>query len=789
MSAGVRPILTSGPISHINPSPAPSLFAIGLLFAAGAILSAGVPALPSAAGLVLLAVLSLILMLFRATRLVAVLLLGALWFLVHAWQFQHQAWPATRAGEAVEVVATVSGVPVQRDGRARLEIVPDRVARAAAVPKRLLVEWYRPREWFRPGETWRFELTLEPPGGRVNPGLFDYHRYLISRGIGATGQIAAAERVADSGLLAAPDRLRQRFADWLQAEIADLEAAALARALTVADRSAMSPQLAEQLQRTGTAHLLSISGLHVGMVAALIGLLAALVATPLAPWFGWPDRRRVGLLAGLLGALLYALLAGFTLPTLRALVMLVAGFGALLLRRAIRPGHALVMALLAVLLLDPMAPLATGFWLSFGAVAVLIWGFAGRTAARSPLISLLRAQLLIAVGMLPLNLGVFGEWAPTALAANLVAIPLIGFWVLPLLLLALAGFGLGLPVGLALAGAEAGLKLLLWILDRLAQLDADVLALGQLALPAPSLLAIALALIGAGWLLAPRGWPLRPAGALLLLPLLWPGRDSLQPGEFDLLLPDLGDGHAVLVRSREHALLYGTGSGDGGDQNQIDRSLEPLLRQQGVRAPDWVVVPSLQRDYAGGAFGAASRWPGAVTWTSQYGQPRRCTAGTAWTADGLDYEFLHPGTALPDLGPDSACVLEIRSAAGSVLLPGPVGRTVQRRLLLQQQARPIDVLVLPAAGHRQALDPDWLALLRPQMALATVRARHPRGLPHDEWRAALARLDVPLATTAGCGAIRLQFRLDRPPELTVERRRSRRFWRDSAHCPDLRSKD
>jgi len=764
----------------------PRPIASALLFSAGAIAAAGVPTLPTLTWIVWLALLGVALLLPRATRLVAAALLGALWFLVHASLHQHQAWPADRAGERVDLIATVSGVPLQLDGRARLEILPDRAARKAGVPERLLVEWFRPREWFRPGEIWRFEVVLMPPAGRVNPGLFDYHRYLISRGIGATGRIHAAERIAGGGPLAAPDRLRQRFADWLQAEIADLEAAALARALTVADRSAMSPELSEHLQRTGTSHLLSISGLHVGMVAALVGMLAAVVATPLAPWFGWPDRRRVALLAGLFGALGYALLAGFTLPTRRALVMLAAGFGALLLRRSIQPGRALVIALLAVLLLDPMAPLATGFWLSFGAVAVLIWGFAGRASGCSPVIGLLRAQVLIAIGMLPLNLAVFGQWAPTALAANLVAIPLVGFWILPLLLLALVGFGIGLPVGAVLGGAEAGLRFLMFLLDRLAQVDSYLLSLGQLALPPPSLLAVMLALIGAVWLLAPRGWPLRPIGAVLLLPLLWPGRESLQPGEFDLLLPELGDGHAVLIRSRDHALLYGTGSGDGADRNQVDRSLAPLLRQHGVRAPDWIVVPGTQRDYAGGAAATAARWPKAKTWSSRAERAGRCSAGRAWEADGVRYAFLHPGAALPDLGTDSACVLEVRSAAGSVLLPGSIGRNVLRRLILQGLARPVDALMLPAAGHRRALETNWLAALQPDIALASVRPHHPRGLPHREVRAALERLNIPLATTAACGAIGLRFRIDRPPQWLFERDRSRRFWSATAECPRQR---
>lgn len=750
-----------------------------LLFSGGVMLAAAVPRLPSAGALAGIALAGAGLAIRRSTRPLAGLPLGLVWFLGHAALLEAERWPPERAGETMTFEARVVGLPGQRDGRARIEVVTD----DPELPGRMLLGWYRPLEFFRPGERWRLTAALDPPDGRFNPAGFDYLRYLVARGIGATGSIRAAERIAPGDAGAAADRFRQRFSDWLQGQIANLDAAALARALTVADRSAMSPELDAMLRRTGTAHLLSISGLHVGMVAGLAGLAFALVITPLAPALNVPDRRRASIYAGLAAAAGYAALAGFSLPTLRALVMLVVGLGALLLRRRLQPGRALVMALLGVVLIDPLAPLAIGFWLSFGAVAVLIWAFAGRAGAgQRGWRGLVRAQLVIALGLLPLNIGIFGQWAPTALLANLLAIPLVGLWVLPALLVTLFGFWAGLPTGWAVGLTETGLVVLLKILDAAAALDSALPGLGQPARPAPGLAGLLIAMLGGLWLLAPRGWPLRPAGLVLLLPLLWPARSVPAPGGFELLVADVGDGHAVLVRTRAHALLFGTGPGDGEQRALIDTTLAPLLRQAGVRAPDWIVAPLEQRDYAGGLAEARRQWPRARVFESAAGAPARCRAGHDWSVDGVTFRFLHPGPALPDLGRASGCVLEIRSAAGAALLTGGVTADVLARLRTLDRVRPVDVVVLPARGHRDALDAEWLARLDPRLAVATAARANRFGLPHPEVRNALRELGIRLATTGACGAISVGFAPDRAPAVEADLIGRPRFWRTGRDC-------
>ena len=749
-----------------------------LAFCFGALLAAATPVLPPWWFMLLCALTAAAAICFRKLRALGFLLFGALWFMLHAALLIEQSWPDERTGERLEISGRVASLPESSGQRLRFELKTDAETQNLGVPERLLLSWYRPRAWFQPGEHWRLQVRLDAPRGRLNPGGFDYHRYLLANHIGATGTIEAAERIRAADWRAGPQQFRQHFADWLQANTDNLDAAALMRALTVGDRSAMDPELLDSLRRTGTAHLLAISGLHVGMVATLIGVFFGALLTPFLSLLRLPDRRRVVLIAGLLGALLYAMLAGFSLPTQRALIMLSVGFGALLWRRTIQPGYALLAALLAVLLIDPLAPLATGFWLSFAAVAVLIWAFAWRRSGSGWLSGLVRAQLVVMIGLLPLNVGVFQQLIPLALLANLVAIPMVGLWILPCLLIVLALYALGLPADWPLYAAEQGLVLLVMLLDRLAGIEA-----AYLARPAPEIWAVALAFIGALWLIAPRGWPARGLGVFLLLPLLFPRIDRLAEGEFDVWLADLGDGLAVVVQTASGTLLYDTGGGDGEASSLFPTTIAPMLRAIGSDGVDRVVISNHQRGHAGGLFAVLDTYPAAVVYRADPGPGQPCVAGHYWQTDGVRFEFLHPSPGLPYLGPDSSCVLVVRSQNGGVLLTGRIGSVVGRRLLQTEKAQRVDAVVLPRSGHRDAVHLPWIEALQPSWTLISVSAHNRRGLPHqglvDDLAASLG--DEPL-TTANCGAIRLSFRegVEAIVETWVSERR--RFWRSVDSC-------
>ncbi|MEM1081298.1 MAG: DNA internalization-related competence protein ComEC/Rec2, partial [Pseudomonadota bacterium] len=687
-------------------------------------------------------------------------------------------WPEQRALDTLEISGTIVGLPDTRGHRVRFELKTDAASRSLGAPRRVLLTWYRPRAWFQTGERWQLTVQLQPLRGRLNPGGFDYQRYLLSRSLGATGRVLAAERLSSARWPYRPLQFRQRFADWAQANTDSLDAAALMRALTVGDRSAMDSTLSDHLRRTGTAHLLAISGLHVGMVAGLVGLLFGWLLTPIQRWFGIGERQRIVLLTGLLAAALYALLAGFSLPTQRALVMLIVGFGALLLRRSIAPGHALLAALTAVLLLDPMAPLATGFWLSFCAVSVLIWSFAWRPDRPGWWWGLLRAQLVMTVGLLALNVGVFQQLIPIALLANLLAIPLVGFWILPALLVSMLMFACGFSPHWPLAVAEFGL---VYLTDLLAWLSS--LPWSYWARPAPSTMAMVLAFIGGMWLIAPRRWPARGVGLVLFLPLLFPPTESLQDAEFDVWLLDVGTNSVAVIRTADETVLFDAGGGDGQRFSDYSNSIEPFLRSKGVGEVDRVIVSNHMRSQAGGLFAVLESNPDVQLYRSDDGPGQPCWAGRHWTINQVRFEFHHPSPGLPYLGADSSCVLEIRSVNGSMLLTSRIGPAVVNRLLNEQRIAPVDAWVMPRMGHRDAFSSAWFDALSPQWSLVSTAAFNASSLPHREVEQYVQqRTGQSIVSTANCGAIQFRVRVEQTPQVRAWAEQQRRFWLVQRRC-------
>ncbi len=719
----------------------------------------------------------------RSLQLVAAGVLGLAWTSFHADRTLDDQWPDPRAGEVVTVTGTVSGLVETRDRRARFMLHTDD-GQDKDIPGRIRVDWH----WFtgmpRSGEAWSFELRMQPPGSRRNPGGFDSSRWFLSERIGAAATVAGEAGRLKSAKRRSVADFRLALSEWLQAETTRLEPAALHRALSVADRSAIPRELSETLRRTGTAHLLAISGLHVGMVFASAAFALRWLLAPLGFLPGAPVPGRLSLAGGLIAAAAYALLAGFTLPTRRALVMLFVAVAGLLCRRAIRPGQALLAALVAVLVLDPLAPLSTGFWLSFGAVAVLVWGFAWRPGREGALRGLLRAQLLVAAGLLALNVAVFGQLVPGAFLANLVAIPLVAFWVLPCLLfsiaLALAGFHewAGLPLGFS----DQGLVFLMEFIRTVEGLPG-----GWFAMPTAQGIIVALAFVGGLWLVAPRGVPGRALAPLLMLPLLIPGTTELDKGEFDVMVLDVGHGQSVLVKTASQTWLIGTGPGDGEGQDLVASTIEPVFRSAGRRELDLLIASPERRGYAGGLPGVVETWdpPRILAWPGYPGAAEPCVRGKTHRANGVDLEVLHPAPALPDLGDNSGCVVRVAGKAGSILIAGSVDDAVEARLANHGPSPDARVLVAGRHGHEESSTRSFIQAVNPGKVIFSAGAGNRFELPREETLKRLNALEIPHAGTNHCGAVTVTFRKDRMPATGSVRGASHRFWDRAAasSCP------
>lgn len=692
----------------------------------------------------------------------------------------------------VESAHTRQGESVRLPTRLRLSAFEAGARRANAAPARA----DGPSPW-RAGERWRLTVRLKRPHGPFNPHGHDRERMLWERGIGATGSVATGARAAAPQRLApAPawgvDVARQALGEAIARAVPEARLAGVLTALWVGDGSAIEREDWAVFRATGVAHLMVISGLHITAMA----WLAMAVFGGLWAWLGrrWPSlllacpTSRAAAWAGLGMAAAYAVFSGLGLPVQRALIMLAVGLG---LRQSARRWpwtEVASAAVLAVLLVEPMAVLQPGFWLSFVAVGLLLaHAPAAASQARvsaseadprpwlhalgASLGGMMRTQAMISLALAPLTLAWFGQFSLVGLLANLVAIPVVGWVVLPLDALGL----LWSPFWGLAAWVLSGLMALLEIMA--------AWPLAEVHRPAPPWPLAWLAVIG-GWVLV-QPWPpsLRAAGLLLLGPALFGGAATRPAsGQFEVLALDVGQGGAVLVRTAGHTLLYDSGPAYAGGGDAGERLVVPTLRALGER-PDRVIVSHEDADHAGGSEAVAKAFPKASWWSSFDPDPaRRCVAGQRWTWDGVHFEVLHPGPDAWASGPGGrrlssnamSCVLRIDNGRDSAWLSGDLDAAHEVRLALARPALRATLMLAPHHGSHTSSSPVLLNTLRPRWVMVQAGYRNPFGHPSERvvqrWRErGLSWVETPF-----CGAA--LWRSERPSEMHCERASRRRFW-------------
>lgn len=683
-------------------------------------------------------------------------------------------WPPALDGADVEVWGTVVGIPLRDPIALRFELAPDAATVAGApvpVGGRWRLAWYGQPVALQPGDAVSLVVRARVPRGLANPGTFDFERYAVERRIAATGQV---RRLLAHEPAARPtiDALRARISRWILEERGPGTTTALLQALAVGDQAPVEEHAWRVLRATGTTHLVAISGFHIGLVGGFAALLAGLVLR-LAPRVGlaWP-RRQVQALAALLAAAGYSLLAGLSIPVQRTLVMIAVVLAAVLLRRAIGPWSALSLAMVAVLLFDPLAVLNPGFWLSFLGVAWLLYCLGARSR-EAWLSTVGRAQAVAALGLLPITLYFFQHGSVIGPLANLVAAPWISFVSVPLVLAASGLSGLAPDAAAAVLALADRVTALLWsLLEPMAGWPG-----AEWHLPEPDPLAVLLALAGAAVLMLPRAVPGRALGLLLLLPLVVPRIERPPEGAFEARIVDVGQGLAVLVTTRRHALLVDTGAAYGRGSIAA-RVVVPTLRAAGVTRLDGLVVTHLDNDHAGGVDDVVAAL--APAWIRRggeagFGQP--CMAGDSWRWDGVEFRVLHPPPAFPALGNDSSCVIQIGDGAGRLLVASDIGEAVESMLIRREgEGLRSAVLVVPHHGSRSSSSTAFIRRVRPELAIFTVGHRNRFSHPAPEIVRRYRLAGASMLDSAASGQIRI--RLD--PERGIRRleayRADRRRW-------------
>lgn len=756
-------------------------------------------------------------MLFSALLVISAVAAGFGW---SDWRAQQRMSVAlSPAWEGKDIIATgvVAELPQIGDDATRFLFQIESSNAGDAVPPRVRLSWYGTRGWgaageegvapdrrvgipdLQPGQRWQLTLRLKRPHGLTNPGGFDGEYAMLADNIRATGYVRTGKRAQNIALDEVDvsfgigiERWRAGVRRHILAALPGARYAPVIVALVVGDQSGIVRDDWDLFRRTGISHLVSISGLHITMIAGLFAALwmalwrrsfglARWLRTPLPLWMPTP---RAGAIAAMLAAFGYCLLAGMGVPAQRTLLMLSTVAIARLTDRNVPASLSLCWAAAVVAVVDPWAVMSAGFWLSFGAVAIIFmaaqmalngrrngetegwWARTQRSLAGGT-----RIQFAVTFGLLPLTLLLFQQTSVVSAAANGLAIPAVSFVTTPLALI-----GAALPDPLAqpvLMLAEASFRWLVVWLDWLAKPIWSVWVA-----PAAPAWALLLATYGVALLLVPgahRAWAWRAQGALLLLPMVLARVPVPLPGEFRLVAFDIGQGAAALVETTNHRLLFDTGPRYGDHADAAARVIAPYLRGHGVESLDTLIVSHEDSDHAGGTETVIDAVP-VRTMLASLPQEHAlrgvadahairfadCLAGQAWTWDDVAFEIVHP-VQLPADGARvssnaRSCVLRVSNGHHTALLTGDIEAAQEAALIAREPPERLmaDILLVPHHGSKTSSSGAFLDAVSPQVAIFQVGYRNRYGHPHPQvWQRYMAR-DIDALRTDKTGAVVIQ---------------------------------
>lgn len=598
----------------------------------------------------------------------------------------------------------------------------------------ILLSWRQPPA-LHAGDCYELNVRIKRIHALRNPGGFDYEAYAFQNALRASGSIVEKmpqRFIRHDDFVAPIHQLRQHFQEKLQTQMPVSETAVWLMALMIGERSGAPSQHWQILRATGTNHLMAVAGLHIGMISGIVYFVVL---------FLWRRAARITLhypsqlaasFAALLSVWMYSALAGFSIPTQRACSMATLFILASLLRRQIPVWHAWAVSIIIVLLFNPHSVLSESFWLSFGTIALIIYGMSGRLSPSGIWWHWCRVQWVIGFGLLPLSLLFFQQTSLISVAANSIAIPWLGFFILPLTwissLLIWISPSLGAFVLYLADKSLAGLWLFLkWV----ASFDFAVWTQ-----PMPSMIVLILTIAGCVLLLLPSGMPGRWIGLLWLLPIIIWRTTPVSDGAFKMSVLDVGQGLSVVIQTKQHTLLYDAGPRFGDQFDAGESVVLPYLFHQGIRELDVMMISHGDNDHIGGSFAVMQQYPATKILTSAVEkfsnvQASYCLAGQHWQWDGVDFTVIYPDAESLKHGNDSSCVLKIENQRHRVLLTGDIEKFAERNLLAGNVNRlQADVMTAPHHGSKTSSTLPFVRAVMPQYVLFATGYHNRYRFPH-----------------------------------------------------------
>ena len=696
--------------------------------------------------------------------------------------------PLAALGADFELRGTVAGFPSAAPGQITFAFDVAE-PRSPGVPPRVRLTWYDAPAAVRPGDELALTARLRPPRGARNPGGFDYEQWLTVNGYGATGYVrAGARREAAVGAIATRwHKFRALLAERIGAASADADGVALLTALALGERFRFTEQHWADFRRTGTSHLVAVSGMHVALLGVVVFVVLRRACLRLPAPLASLDLEMASA-ASLLATAYYAALTGFAVPAQRSLVMIAVASIAVASRLRISAAQVVAATLVAVLVFDPFAPLSASFWLSFVAVAILLALAAPKPLARAAAgrlqltaraaLAFVRLQWWIGLALLPLTAWYFGEISTVGPLVNLVAIPLFNACLVPLAVLATLALSFDAFASSA-APIVAVVASLCGFTVRALHAVAELRG-AAVPLPLSSALALAVAALGVSFAVCGAGLPGRRWAWLALLPIALPTLDLPPHGTARVLVLDVGHGLAVVVETRSFRLLFDAGPTARSGFDSGEEIVLPALAAHGRRGLDRLVVSHADNDHAGGAAAVVAAFPGLdVLKGPDVALPgRACVAGDAWEWDGVRFAILHPSADFGFRGNDSSCVLKVETGTSALLITGDIERRGESAALAQPQALAADVIVVPHHGSATSSSPALVAAVGARYAIVSAGYANRWGFPRPEVRERWRESGASVVVTGDAGAVSVELR----PEgvaLAAERDGRHRYW----HAP------